>query len=607
MKGRARQKNAKFFVFHDATGTEKTALPLSMAQEMERRVHDFIQQKSRAKTPLSESQQRDDGSERRTELLPTERGALEDGYFRVEHGTVDLLSAKSLLNRYAMSVPLDPFARTSKDSLLAHMPVYYGDRLVLPSHLPRKNRTVALPEYYLHLPKKEKHKLLSLMACVRLHSFGLLNDRLLPLNRKDMQGHILRVATKQIQAISEQRLPLEKFFKDGPSEVYVYAMNLKSPSFGRLEKVLKGKGHKLALVTFEPIAVNIPPFKLRHTEFGVVTASLGEMSVLVCSQEQRAILSKTFILLMNERWRRRSRNMHFKLREEAEYLSGILPYLLGIISSEGRMDWDFMSLLLKEAARSKEERTDAVAKVSSILPLAEPRLWAPLYDEPISYISFGPSGETCATKFPHEKEGVETYQDYFQIYREFELPAESPLFDVQRLWSLPSNLPILGKNDDTIAIPALKTEESKFNGFDGLTSVNLAQTACFEPPLANAHVALISCMLPQFLFVYERYSNTEAFIEHCHSHLPTLGSSLSKLPVETVANALTSKSCALDDSYEKLEWFGDAVLKIVQTDTLLKSTELRQWISFLHEGDLSTLRSGACTYGLFAGAGELRF
>lgn len=38
--------------------------------------------------------------------------------------------------------------------------------------------------------------------------------------------------------------------------------------------------------------------------------------------------------------------------------------------------------------------------------------------------------------------------------------------------------------------------------------------------------------------------------------------------------------------------FGDAVLKMIQTESLLKSTELRDWLKFLHEGDLSTIRQG---------------
>lgn len=137
-----------------------------------------------------------------------------------------------------------------------------------------------------------------------------------------------------------------------------------------------------------------------------------------------------------------------------------------------------------------------------------------------------------------------------------------------------------------------KTQHPIYDMCDELLSVKLSQEACLEPPLANTHIFLLCCMLPQFLFVYERYQNTSAFIQHCCIHLPTLGGLLSKIPLDKVAVCLTSRSCSFSDSYEKLEFFGDAVLKMVQTDTLIKSSELRQWTGFLHEGDLSTLRSG---------------
>jgi dsRNA-specific ribonuclease len=57
--------------------------------------------------------------------------------------------------------------------------------------------------------------------------------------------------------------------------------------------------------------------------------------------------------------------------------------------------------------------------------------------------------------------------------------------------------------------------------------------------------------------------------------------------------ALTAKSCSLPFNYDRLEYLGDAVLKLIQTDSLLYSTNerLTQWLKCLHEGDLSALRS----------------
>jgi len=75
--------------------------------------------------------------------------------------------------------------------------------------------------------------------------------------------------------------------------------------------------------------------------------------------------------------------------------------------------------------------------------------------------------------------------------------------------------------------------------------------------------------------------------------MPRLAQCLLKLPQESIATALTSKSCSVDgNNYEKLEWLGDAVVKLAQTDSLLYSAEFSDWAKFLSEGDLSILRAG---------------
>ena len=90
----------------------------------------------------------------------------------------------------------------------------------------------------------------------------------------------------------------------------------------------------------------------------------------------------------------------------------------------------------------------------------------------------------------------------------------------------------------------------------------------------------------------EPYLVVDAFLRHCKDHMPSLAKCLAALPPEKVAEALTAKSSAEQGSYEKLEWLGDAVLKLIQTDSLLYSKEFADFVPFLHEGDLSTLRSG---------------
>ena len=575
MKGRARHRNSKFFVFRNVDDRDGSNLPLKVAQEMERRVQTFIETKTR--TRLLEQFSAVPGTSG-TEIVQNEAVALESGCYTVAHGSVSMHSAKSLLNRYALSVPIDPHCRNSKESLFAHLPFFGAENLVLPSHLPAEIRVVSLPNKYDDVPRKERHKLLSLVACVRLHSLGLLNDRLLPLTRKDMQKHIFSLATQAIRTIPYYPASTKQFYGISTFQGYIYPIRQSSEAYDKVEQSLGGNGHRLAIICSEAIGFSIPPITLGHMEFGSLSISFGDASTVSCTNEQVSVLSRIFVLLMNDRWRRRSRSMRFRLKEEEEFSGNIPPYSVGIIGEDGHLDWGFMDTLLADSSRSTSERIQAVRNTSSESSLPSARLWAPVYDENVPYIVYGASGETCAAPFPHEKEGVNCYQDYFQKCRNQDVSVESALFDAKRMWTKSSTLAVL-------------SNPHQFPRCKELASVKLPQEACLESPLANAHISLLCSVLPQALYVYERYMNTKAFVTFCKSNFSFLGQYLEKIEIEKIATALTAKSCSLDTNYDKLEWFGDAVLKLVQTDSLIKSIELRHWIRFLHEGDLSTLRS----------------
>lgn len=588
MKGRARKKDAKLFVFEDALGPSSSDLSLVSAQEMERRIHLFIDKKT--KSDVSKTKE-EDNLRNKSKVHDSEIKAVREGSFRVENGVVGLSSAKSLLNRYALAVPLDPFVRGSKESLLSHMPIFRVDSLVLPSHLPRRVRTVSLPSEFHHSPKKEKEKMLSLMACVRLHSLGLLNDRLLPLTPKDMYKQILGAGAIRPAKKSTLKLPLENFYEHQNMEIFIYSINYTSKKFSSFEQKMGGNGHKLCLVAFEPMETEIPSLNLRHLEIGAVSMSFGKQIDSTCSRAEFSILERTFILLFNERWRRRSRNMYFKLREKSDYEATFMPYLIGILSKEDMLDWAFMNQLLSEGERTEMERKQAVMKRSIHSRLQKPRLWRPIYDPHALYITYGPSDETCSSRFS-ENEDVETYHEYFAQIKGFSVPKEDSLFEAQRYWSIPSTIHGYRGRDETCEEHVTKMTDAKFDVCPELHLVKLPQSACIESVLANAHIALLSTFLPQILFVYERYKNAQAFLEFCSKYLPETKKTLSKVPLRMVLSAITAKSCALDTSYEKLEWLGDAVLKLIQTDTLLKSRALKDWINLLHEGDLSSLRQG---------------
>ena len=69
----------------------------------------------------------------------------------------------------------------------------------------------------------------------------------------------------------------------------------------------------------------------------------------------------------------------------------------------------------------------------------------------------------------------------------------------------------------------------------------------------------------------------QLFIEHSLEHLPILGShvqSVSENSFDDILEASTTKSCVMLRNYDRLEWVGDAVLKLVHTNALLSSRDL---------------------------------
>ena len=594
MKGRARKQDAKFFVFGDPHDDRRSKLDLCVAQRMERKIQNIIEQRMGIYAPTIQRFSSYDENNQ-SPALSKEIAAVEAGAYKVGDAIVDIQSAKSLLNRYFLSIPLDPFDRCRKESLIAYMPCFETDRLVLPIHLPSDIRNVILPTKYKNLPRRETQKVLSLMACVRLQCNGLLNERLLPLTRKDMQSHILKVATQKLEKIETSPLNLDDFYNGVRRHLIVYPLKQESSPLSNYYSKLNGKGHSLGLITTAPIK-EIKPFPLYHAEFGEVIISVGEPMRISCSSEEFVILQQMFLLLLNERWCRRSRNIFYETRKKDQYNAVNRPYLVGVLSSSDDLDWDFMKTLLNESNRPKEERTRVTREVSSTEELPEPRIWRTSYNESIQYVVFGPSGKSCGAPVPYEKEGVNTYCDYYKQAHSLEFPKDCPLFQAQRIWSLPSGLPTKSTKD----LPT----DLKEACFD---FVDIPKQAFFEDALANAHIASLSIFLPQILFLFERQQKTVAFIEHCERHIPTLGSCFRKMDFGRVAIAITAKSCSPDINYDKWEYIGDAVLKVLQTDSLLKSPRFKHFVQFLHEGDLSMLRSGKSPVSLLDVAHFLPF
>ena len=557
MKGRARQKNAKFYVFKDNTTAHSAMLSLKDAQSVERRVHDFIT--SRCSLASIESPSHESRSSKPSrEFDCLEMRAVEEKHYQARYGSVDLQSAKSLLNRYISSLPLDPICRSSKAALMAHLPSYSEHELCLPSHLPAKLRLIALPEEYRGLPsKKEKVKVLSMIAIVRLHQNGLLSDRLLPLTRVDLQEKMLAKVTEEPLNISIPRL---RGFDETTNrkKFFVYPLIQKNSRIDKLHKILKGKGHSLAIISTEQLPA-VPAMTVSHQGFGAVECSLGKIQEIECSEAKFQIIAQFTKLMFDSRWRKRSKNFFFRIKELTDQSTFIPITFVGALGEQGKIDYVQMANLNNEARRSESARIAAVRCSSDTEGLPEPRLWSPLYDKNCTYVVYGASGRNCRSKFETETEmeDVETFSDYLTKRRGYEVNDDCLLFDAQRLWMLPFSKSVAEDEDDTefeSKIPSSGAHSKRYKVSQELRSLYLPKDASMEVPMASPSFLLLATFLPQFLYHMQPHLVVAGFLRHCEKHMPRLGLNLSRLSPLKVAEALTAKSCSEEGSYEKLEW-----------------------------------------------------
>ena len=283
---------------------------LQSAQASDSRVRQYIETREKYVLPLIDPQVKFldyDGPSVIAEDIAVKRGE-----YRTPLALVDITSAKSLLNRYTLSIPMEATNRSTKDLLGLQMPQFEEDRLLLPAHIPSLARCVVLPESFKYASKKEKQGVLSLIACVRLHKLNLLNDRLLPLRRKDMQNKLLGVALTELFA-SGKAPPQKSPPTPGESnEVYVYKLSQQGILFNQNEEVLGGNGRTLCLITLTPFAKAIPTLCFTHLELGEVHCNISEPIKTIISHDEWTLCTSFHTAIMNTRWRKRTRSAFYR-------------------------------------------------------------------------------------------------------------------------------------------------------------------------------------------------------------------------------------------------------------------------------------------------------
>jgi dsRNA-specific ribonuclease len=529
---------------------------------------------------------------------------------------VDLTSARSLLNRYSLGIPSE-LCTNSRESFMMKLPVFGENTLTLSSHLPGDVRHVDLPVEFHNCNKRDKMNMMALMACVRLHKLKLLNDRLLPIQRRDIQKTLIELT---MSAMDVKISPLDTISlnTETPIEVFVYGLEASGDSFDQFDKMLKGNGRKLCIVSTKEFPQTFLPMTFVHPELGPISYHLSHPTQTVVTPKEWSDLVSFYTFVMNARWTKRDGSTFFRFNIET--LNGVVsPYLIGCLSKDGSIDWPRMAKNVRGSCRSIIDRIEAVRNYSES-ELKEPRICCTIYDHFAFYIIFGGSNLTSSAAFPHNERGFETYYQYMTEARNFEVDQNGRLFHGQRLWYLPRR-PLHEFSDET------SFEEYEQENVDKSLDVKssggtvmLPQDAIMEATFADSSLYLHLIILPQFLFYLDHNLSAHAFLDYTSKNLPILGQYLqqiSDVSLDPIKEAITARSCGLGSNYDKLEWrklsltffmfrivnlctnnrpldlcisVGDAVLKLIHTDALLSSSVLRDWVKYLHEGDLSMLR-----------------
>ena len=118
-----------------------------------------------------------------------------------------------------------------------YLPIYQNTTLVLPSHLPSGIRNISLPKAFQTNSKRNNECLLALIACVRLHENNVLNDRLLPLKRSDIQQKLRTYVLKSLKRVSIVKYSVSSNI-DEWKQVFIYPIKQNGPIFNQNQKVL---------------------------------------------------------------------------------------------------------------------------------------------------------------------------------------------------------------------------------------------------------------------------------------------------------------------------------------------------------------------------------
>ena len=431
------------------------------------------------------------------------------------------------------------------------------------------------------MSRKTNERLLALIACVRLHRHKLLNDQLLPCKTEQIKN-IVPTPTPLVK-LNTISLPRPRpVTPRSMIKVFAYPLVQSGPVFEQHDSVLKGNNRYLCILSQQPLRSQLH-LDLVHYELGSVHCAFGLTKEIEISPSRWSKCHEFYSIIMNLRWRRK-RSRSFLTLLEKEELSHFPIFSIACMTPDNNLDWSRLDRVISDYHRDESQRFEA----TNYGICDSPKIWCPCYAPNSTYIVVGAHKTIrCGSPFPEDK--FTSFKEYYSQKKGIDISEQSPMFIAHHPWEY--------QKKDTVKKRRARDEDpplEKGQICEGLAFVLLPKEVSMEAPFCDAALYLHLILLPQILYELERSETALSFVAYCVDVLPVLGSYLKNVDVKEVVEAMTARSSGKKYSYDRMEYLGDAVLKLLQTDSLVhaKDEVVKEWLDTLEEGELSTIRSG---------------
>jgi hypothetical protein len=269
----------------------------------------------------------------------------------------------------------------------------------------------------------------------------------------------------QTAKITPSATSISTLFGNGKRDIFLYPIIQRGERLEKFNEILNCDKKSLVLISCQRIPVKLDPTIYHHQELGQIHCELGDEILGRFDENQWELSTKFFAVVFGARWRKKSRGHWFQGKTRNQFHEIFATHTIGLLTTEGCLDWKLMESVVNESCRGASDREKACRLYDNLSP---PRLCNPVYQKYTTYIVLGPTSLDCSSPFPDNIGGaVETFQDYYKVVHNCEVPSNDKLFVAQRLWFQPSqckdHAPDLG-----FSVPSPDARNSKCEQFDDL-------------------------------------------------------------------------------------------------------------------------------------------